>query len=36
MPVVLTAGPVLAPAGPVCVRGEVGPLTPYLPNDLYL
>jgi GNAT superfamily N-acetyltransferase len=36
MPVVLAAGLVLAPAGPVCVRGEVGPLTPYLPNNLYL
>jgi GNAT superfamily N-acetyltransferase len=36
MPVVLAAGLVLAPAGPVCVQGEVGPLTPYLPNNLYL
>ena len=36
MPVVLAAGLALAPAGPVCVRGELGPLTPYLPNNLYL
>lgn len=36
IPVVLAAGLTLAPAGPVCICGELGPLTPYLPNDLYL
>ncbi len=36
IPVVLDAGLTLCPAGPVCIRGQIGPLTPYLPNNLYL
>jgi len=36
LPVVLDAGLELAPAGPVFVRGELGPLTPYLPSGAYL
>ena len=26
----------LSPEGPVCVRGDVGPLAPYLPSGAYL
>jgi GNAT superfamily N-acetyltransferase len=36
LPVVLKAGLSLSPAGPVCVRGELGPLTPYLPSGPFL
>jgi hypothetical protein len=36
MPVVLAAGLSLAPFGPLCIRGDLGPLTPYLPSMLYL
>ena len=36
LPVVLKAGLSLSPAGPLCVRGELGPLTPYLPSGPYL
>jgi GNAT superfamily N-acetyltransferase len=34
--VVLRAGLSLSPAGPICVRGELGPLTPYLPSGPFL
>jgi GNAT superfamily N-acetyltransferase len=34
--VALDAGLSLSPDGPVFVRGEVGPLTPYLPSGAYL
>jgi GNAT superfamily N-acetyltransferase len=34
--VVLTAGLALFPDGALFVRGELGPLTPYLPNGAYL
>lgn len=36
VPVVLAAGLSLSPAGPICVRGETGPLAPYLPSGPYL
>ena len=36
LPVVLKAGLSLSPAGPICVRGELGPLTPYLPSGPFL
>ena len=36
VPVVLEAGFSLSPAGPICVRGELGPLTPYLPCGPFL
>jgi ribosomal protein S18 acetylase RimI-like enzyme len=36
LPVVLKAGLALSPAGPICVRGELGPLTPYLPSGPFL
>jgi hypothetical protein len=36
VPVVLEAGLSLSPAGPICVRGELGPLTPYLPSGPFL
>ncbi len=36
VPVVLSAGLSLSPAGPICVRGELGPLTPYLPSGPFL
>jgi ribosomal protein S18 acetylase RimI-like enzyme len=36
LPVVLKAGLSLSPAGPICVRGKLGPLTPYLPSGPYL
>ena len=32
----LEAGLALSPDGPVYVRGEVGPLAPYLPSGAYL
>jgi len=34
--VVLAAGLDLRPDGPICVRGNPGPLTPYLPSGPYL
>jgi GNAT superfamily N-acetyltransferase len=36
LPVALGAGLSLSPAGPICVRGELGPLTPYLPSGPFL
>lgn len=36
LPVVLGAGLTLSPAGPICARGELGPLTPYLPSGPFL
>jgi ribosomal protein S18 acetylase RimI-like enzyme len=36
LPVVLKAGLSLSPAGPICERGELGPLTPYLPSGPFL
>jgi ribosomal protein S18 acetylase RimI-like enzyme len=36
LPVVLKAGLSLSPAGPICTRGELGPLTPYLPSGPFL
>ena len=36
VPVVLEAGLSLSPFGPVCTRGNLGPLTPYLPNGPFL
>jgi len=36
VPVVLAAGLSLSPAGPICVRGALGPLTPYLPSGPFL
>jgi ribosomal protein S18 acetylase RimI-like enzyme len=36
VPVVLKAGLSLSPAGPICVRGTLGPLTPYLPSGPFL
>ncbi|HET7273157.1 MAG TPA: GNAT family N-acetyltransferase [Rubrobacter sp.] len=36
MPVVLAAGLSLSPAGPICVRGTLGPLMPYLPSGPFL
>ena len=36
LPVVLGAGLSLSPAGPICVRGALGPLTPYLPSGPFL
>jgi hypothetical protein len=32
----LRAGLALSPDGPVYVRGDVGPLAPYLPSGAYL
>jgi ribosomal protein S18 acetylase RimI-like enzyme len=34
--VVLKAGLSLSPASPICVRGTLGPLTPYLPSGPFL
>jgi GNAT superfamily N-acetyltransferase len=34
--VALEAGLSLSPAGPICVRGALGPLTPYLPSGPFL
>jgi hypothetical protein len=34
--VVLDAGLSLSPAGPICVRGKLGSLTPYLPSGPFL
>jgi GNAT superfamily N-acetyltransferase len=36
LPVALGVGLSLSPAGPICVRGELGPLTPYLPSGPFL
>lgn len=36
VPVVLEAGLSLSPAGPICTRGDLGPLTPYLPSGPFL
>ena len=36
VPVALDAGLALSPYGPICTRGDVGPLTPYLPSGPYL
>ena len=36
VPVVLEAGLSFSPAGPICVRGDLGPLTPYLPSGPFL
>jgi GNAT superfamily N-acetyltransferase len=36
VPVVLAAGLSLSPAGPICMRGTLGPLTPYLPSGPFL
>ena len=36
VPVVLEAGLSLSPAGPICVKGELGPFTPYLPSGPFL
>jgi hypothetical protein len=32
----LEAGLSLSPAGPICTRGDLGPLTPYLPSGPFL
>lgn len=32
----LEAGLTLSPAGPICTRGDLGPLTPYLPSGPFL
>ena len=36
IPVVLRAGLSLSPAGPICIRGNLGLLTPYLPSGPFL
>ena len=36
LPVVLDAGLSLSPAGPICTRGELGSLAPYLPSGPFL
>lgn len=36
IPVALEAGLSLSPAGPICIRGELGSLTPYLPSSPFL
>lgn len=36
LPVVLAAGLALSPSGPLCAKGEPGPLTPYIPSNIYL
>jgi GNAT superfamily N-acetyltransferase len=36
VPVALEAGLSLSPAGPICTRGDLGPLTPYLPSGPFL
>jgi ribosomal protein S18 acetylase RimI-like enzyme len=36
LPIVLMAGLSLSPAGPICVRGDLGRLTPYLPSGPFL
>lgn len=36
VPVMLDAGLSLEPCGPTFVRGQLGPMTPYLPNPAYL
>ena len=34
--VAMEAGLSLAPAGPICTRGKLGPLAPYLPSGPFL
>lgn len=36
VPVSLDAGLSLSAAGPICTRGDLGPLTPYLPSGPFL
>ena len=36
VPAVLEAGLSLSPFGPICTRGDLGPLTPYLPSGPFL
>jgi GNAT superfamily N-acetyltransferase len=36
VPVTLDAGLSLSAAGPICTRGDLGPLTPYLPSGPFL
>jgi GNAT superfamily N-acetyltransferase len=36
IPVLLDAGLILRPDGPVCVRGPAGALAPYIPSGVYL
>jgi len=36
VPVALEAGLSLSAAGPICTRGDLGPLTPYLPSGPFL
>ena len=36
IPIVLEARLSLSPQGPICVRGDLGPLTPYLPSGPFL
>ena len=36
VPVALDAGLAFSSYGPICTRGEVGPMTPYLPSGPYL
>ena len=36
MDTALASGLKLEPGGPVCVRGDLGPMAPYLPNGAYL
>jgi ribosomal protein S18 acetylase RimI-like enzyme len=36
VPVVLKAGLSLSPSGPLCVKGELGTLAPYLPSGIFL
>jgi GNAT superfamily N-acetyltransferase len=36
LPVLLDAGLALSPDGPVFLRGDVGPFTPYVPSSAYL
>lgn len=36
VPVALGAGLSLSPAGPICTRGNLGPLAPYLPSGPFL
>jgi hypothetical protein len=36
LPVLLDAGLLLSPDGPVFLRGDVGPFTPYVPSGAWL
>ena len=36
VPVAIGAGLSLSPAGPICTRGDLGPLAPYLPSGPFL